>query len=851
MFDPISIGLAFLLSMTKDALQSEVAKAMFSGIIGNRADHYFTKGLDKIKDIVNLRNSKYPENHDLLRTLRMSMLKATEMLYLSMKEDEEEKQFRKKLKTWMDEQIKNLPILSKWIDWENPASGKLELFFTSESTNDEKKKLLIEKMIFSWAKYIESQLMISLPQAFTTKLNQGWLENDKRIFWHEATMVIMIETLRNPNNEQSIKASKAFEHNFLSDIKLQISDIHELLLSQFANNETIVKLADTITSQQKTIEAQAEVNQWLTQQLSEHKIKIEVLELQVQTNPLKDKELKELIKQRDELLSNNNFLVEKESQSLLEKRDIEKKYLSIILPKEGLDNVPKEAKREKAEFAFKLGKIELKNLNHSKGIELLREAVSLYPENYDYKIELGVALNEIGESNEAWNVISVYYNEKFEAINPTTRIKISNLAAAIGISFSDFKAAKVHLEHALGVHFEQYGKVVYQGAEVIMHNLSSVCEELGEHEEAVYYSKLSLAATVMITGKRSYESVITWASYANLLLNIGNTVSAGRILKYCITLFDRHKIKIDKSYSRLYFLLSRKFKIERNYDQALSMISKSYEILSIIYGENSLRLIPAIKLKSSIFHSQFNSQAELDEEMKIYRIIQGPTRYVDRFNTGMFSPSHELHERNKEDFIECSIKIADCLFNLERYESIPNYLQLAYNYLIITKEENTLLAAFLLGQIGLAYYESKNDDKAIEYSTNALEKYKDLKFKSQDNSVIDQNIEAIENNLANAWLSKCDFKKAIHHYENSIEILKGKFSNQTERLINALNNLGSALREDHQFQKAIEIKHEALELSKNILGVNHDTTNTISKGIELTTKKMEDFKALNHDEGNS
>lgn len=256
MFDPISIGLALLLSTAKEALQSEAAKAVFSGIIGNRADYLYTKGLNKIKDIVNLRNSKYPENHDLLRALRMSMLKATQMLHQSMKNDNEEKAFRKVLKKWTDEQIKYLPMLNKWSDWNNPATSELELFFINSENYYMRKAELIEKMISSWESYIHTELQINLPQAFTSKLKDGWIENERRIYWHEATMVLMIEALRNPKDEGSSKAAKAFEHNFLSDMKLQISDIHELLISQFANNEAVIQLADTIASQQSTIESQ-------------------------------------------------------------------------------------------------------------------------------------------------------------------------------------------------------------------------------------------------------------------------------------------------------------------------------------------------------------------------------------------------------------------------------------------------------------------------------------------------------------------------------------------------------------------------------------------------------------------
>ena len=260
--DPLSITLA--------ALSAKAGEAILTGIIGNRSDYLLVNSFQKIKQIITSRNKEFPENHDLLRTLRKSMLTATDMIRISMKVDGEQKDFRKNLKTWIDEQIKLLPKLENWADWNNPASDKLELFFVNEGSYSEKKLLLTQTMTKSWEDYLNTQLQIELPDEFKEKLYNGWREKDTLIRWDDAVMVLMIEALRDGNDEMGQRAAKAFEHNFLSAIKIelesvkgisasmemQLSTLYQKMLSEFENIESINHLSNTINSQQTTIESQ-------------------------------------------------------------------------------------------------------------------------------------------------------------------------------------------------------------------------------------------------------------------------------------------------------------------------------------------------------------------------------------------------------------------------------------------------------------------------------------------------------------------------------------------------------------------------------------------------------------------
>jgi hypothetical protein len=297
--DPLSIALA--------ALSAKAGEAILTGIIGNRSDYLLVNSFQKIKQIITSRNKEFPENHDLLRTLRKSMLTATDMIRISMKEDGEQKDFRKNLKTWIDEQIKLLPKLENWADWNNPASDKLELFFVNESSYSEKKLLLTQTMTNSWKDYLNTQLEIELPDEFKEKLYNGWLEKDTLIRWDDAVMVLMIEALRDGNNEMGQRAAKAFEHNFLSAIKIeleslkgisasiemQLSTLYQKMLSEFENIESINHLSNTINSQQTTIESQ----------------QLTIKKLVEANEQMRDEKSKELSKDPDKLTNDETQLL--------------------------------------------------------------------------------------------------------------------------------------------------------------------------------------------------------------------------------------------------------------------------------------------------------------------------------------------------------------------------------------------------------------------------------------------------------------------------------------------------------------------------------------------------------------
>lgn len=292
MIDPITVGLSLLMAAAKEPITNLATKAL-EGVVGGRADYLLSHGFSKVKDIIAFQGKGLPENHDLLKALRKSMLTATDMLREAMKADGEEKHFRKTLQAWIDGQQATLSKIADWADWNNPAVNELELFFANEQTYTQRKKDLDNLMSASWQTYVADQLKMELPEAFTRKLNDGWLADHKSITWQQTTMVLMIESLRDPKDDIGRRAATAFEHHFLSeiklhlsdtqtqltDIKIQLIDIGEQMRSQFPNHALIIEnlsatvhdQQNTIGSQQKTVETQNDTINILVQILSQLK----------------------------------------------------------------------------------------------------------------------------------------------------------------------------------------------------------------------------------------------------------------------------------------------------------------------------------------------------------------------------------------------------------------------------------------------------------------------------------------------------------------------------------------------------------------------------------------------------
>lgn len=758
MFDPISIMLALLLSSAKDALLSEAAKAAFSGIIGNRADHLFTSGAKKIKNILNFRNNDFPENHDLLRTLRISMLKATEMLYESMEKNEGGKQFGKKLSGWIIEQTKSIHDLSKWADWKNPAVSKLELFFTDSENHSQKKALLIEEMTTSWEDYIRSQLKMSLPEEFTTKLKKGWIYEDNQIYWHEATMVLMIEALRNPKDEQCVKAAKAFEHNFLSDIKLQLSDVHELLLSQFNNNDSIIKLSDTIISQQRTIEIQADenrhnaetINLLIKNKLESEEKRLESEEKRIELEEkLKNSELEKVKLSIENKI--NKEIIEKTENDRKELADFYKLYpekfkskIETIRATETLEQLVKQDDEQREERnkleqeelrASALRRVQLGQqlesiYNFTDALENYQKAIQLCPNLYRASISYGALLHKIGQYQEAKNFFIKLVNDDFT--NELDELKQSTIWDILGQTqlslyqsedaidsfnvaynlLEEYREQKLKLkvdeksvsEGSIDKAFARNPEGTrnyYIALARLFNNKGSAYINAGDFEKAIYYLNGSLEVAKTLFGEDSFEVATAYNGLGVVLILQEKLVEAKEHFEKALHFFQVNNIKEHQSLPALYQNLSSIHLKLGNKDESLKFAYESLNVTRAIFGNKSFHSAKFHLIVGDVLYA-VGETGKASENYKIASDI-----YVGEPVEGK-----EILTINKQKrIVDANLKIAYHLMDTEKWEEAISWFEIPLNLISKLNGADSFSVAIILTNKGECTFGSGLYDK--------------------------------------------------------------------------------------------------------------------------------------------
>jgi len=778
MIDPISITLAMLLSTTKEALTAPTAIEIYKGILGNKATDFlnygFKKGWHGIKEIINLRSNEYPQNHDLLRTLRMSMLKATEMIHRSMVKSGEEKQFREDLKKWIDKQFKILPTLSKWSGWENPASNELELFFTGSDAYEEKKALLIDKMTSSWQIYLQSQLAVELPVSFTSKLKKGWLEDDIRIYWHEATMVLMIEALRNPKDEQSIKAGKAFEHNFLSDIKLQVSDIQQFLLDQFANHETITKLADTIASQQRTIETQAE----------ENKFNAETINLITK----KQFELEEKLN-KTEIEKAQLYLENQSNKTLIEKAEIDKKelidfyklyptfYKSKLDAIESTKNLKQLVKEddEKRELRKNLEDVEnkgsanrlmqlayqLQKLYDFKGaLENYDKAMLLCPELIQAKIAKGYLLHQIGEYHKARNIfVELREENQFESLDTLTKVDIFDAIGSTCLALSRFEEALHSFKNGMYHIKKSHAEILYAKSEHSKEftfdltarfnetyareqsNIGIAYLKVGDIENAYNFLNSSLEFTRNLYGEDNYLIATIYNNLGDTYKKDNKLEKANEYFKKSLNWFNANATQMHYQLLMLFANLSRVNLQLGNKDDALQFATNELTVAESIYGSNSLHTANAYMELGRVNEVNGNWNTALLNFMDAEAIF----RNLENENGGI-----QLTHEKINGIIESHLSIASILMEQEAWSLAIEWFSYPLQIISDLEGEDSIHVGNILADKGLCVFNSRENDNEKKFVYEAIELWRKALHIFKKDQQLKNEITKLEDNILNA-----------------------------------------------------------------------------------------------------
>jgi tetratricopeptide (TPR) repeat protein len=160
------------------------------------------------------------------------------------------------------------------------------------------------------------------------------------------------------------------------------------------------------------------------------------------------------------------------------------------------------------------------------------------------------------------------------------------------------------------------------------------------------------------------------------------------------------------------------------------------------------------------------------------------------------------------------------------------YLNQCIEYLTeaidIEINEGTDKLAIYYNNLGLAWQDKGDLDKAIDYLEKALEI--DLKLSGEENP----KIATYYNNLGLAWKDKGDLDKAIEYFEKALKIGLKLFGEENPSIATYYNNLGLVWLDKGNLDNAIEYLEKALKIDLKLSGEENPKVATYYNNLGLT-----------------
>jgi tetratricopeptide (TPR) repeat protein len=269
------------------------------------------------------------------------------------------------------------------------------------------------------------------------------------------------------------------------------------------------------------------------------------------------------------------------------------------------------------------------------------------------------------------------------------------------------------------------------------------------------------------------------------------------------------------------------------------------------------------QLSHALIHTYLRKMHKPPEE-----VVKRLAAYYDTF-------AREQREKGLEGYTRLDAERAHLMGVLDHcrqrryWKSISNLVWAAEDYLAIRgywTERRTALEAgaeaarnikdrydegAFLGNLGLAYSDLGEVEKAIAYYEQALEIAREIGHRQGEGNRL--------GNLGNAYSALGEVEKAIAYYEQALEIDREIGHRQGEG--NHLGNLGNAYSDLGEVEKAIAYYEQALEIDREIgyrqgegadlgnLGLAYSALGEVEKAIAYYEQALEIAREIGHRQG--
>lgn len=464
---------------------------------------------------------------------------------------------------------------------------------------------------------------------------------------------------------------------------------------------------------------------------------------------------------------------------------------------------------------------------------------------YYEKIELIVTFFYQHKGNSGWMFCAIDHEGLKEEINHTLTQRLENKNGFIKILNLPLNLEDNFVNHLRPLHEEGFDGIVINNLDALIRDKGEdFIEQMNFAREMLW--ELNMPLLIWITSANlplfSHYAPDFWSRRSSELIQFDNpssTESTNKLREF----FPRD---IDESGDSRGIVL----KIEVLEKQLKEGNKKGFPVKKLV---NDI-VIPLIRNYLRAFC--YKEAKELFEQYKSYFQLSDNTLHVS-IAAELYHYLHQL-ERAK-GYYETLLNIYEQRNLLvEKVETYNKLGLLAFdegdfdkaikliNYSIWLlesknlKEEKLKIATFYCN-LGLAWSEKGNYDKAIDNYEIALSIHKEILGTNHSGTADDYN------NLGLAWNYKGYYDKAIKYYEKALEINKKVLNETHPAIAKNYNNLGLALKNKGEYEQALKYHEKAYEIEKVIFGANHPNTSLMLSNIASVYEHMADYdKAIKY-----
>ncbi len=259
------------------------------------------------------------------------------------------------------------------------------------------------------------------------------------------------------------------------------------------------------------------------------------------------------------------------------------------------------------------------------------------------------------------------------------------------------------------------------------------------------------------------------------------------------------------------------------HQQAEQLYREYSQLQKTLYGEDGVGYANSLMNLSNVIKESGDVEAALEMQLQ--------TRKIYGRGYGQDSVAYAYASEN----------VANFLSDLRRFEESSEYYNEAMNILELKFGKDDSEYAITQSNFGNMLMRAKRNDEGIVQLIEAHEIFL-AEYGPNNRSTVGSSIK-----IANALLNMKDVARALEYANAAVESAEATWSNPSPTIVEAMTTLGRAHRDAKQFNVAVKIQQDAIELAKTLDGeplrpvvlAEYDLAKTLR-----AANRMDDARAL-------